>query len=113
MADRFFQKIANDVLEASEKLTARFEEGLTALFTGGLPAAAENKEVQPDPDGEVPESEVYPSSSFEDEVHLLESEGGYGESPLEGIARGVIGSIMDNQVRLLFLGSVVRTSSVT
>jgi hypothetical protein len=115
MAERFFQKIANDVLEASEKLTVRLEEGLAALFTGELPpAAAENKEGPVPPSnlgGGLPKDvDVDPSSLFEEEIHHMESEGDYGESPLEGIARSIIGDfISNNQVRL-FLEMVAANS---
>lgn len=87
MAESFLTKVANDVLEASEKLSTRLEEGITALVTGELPQAAAREPTS---------SSSIPSSSEEDMV------GEFGEeeegSPLLGIAESVIGDIMDQQV---------------
>jgi hypothetical protein len=112
MADRFFQKIANDVLEASEKISARLEDGISAIFSGELPASGQPDDPnraggQPndDPASSFPSGGVggdtdYGSShAFEETIELLEDEEAYGGTPLEGIARGVIGNIMANQVR--------------
>lgn len=92
MAERFFGKIMSDVLDASEKLSNRLEEGLTALFTGELPKIPQD--VVPTP----PETPPIDSESFEDELGTLENDVG-GGSPLEGIARSVLGDILDSQVR--------------
>lgn len=78
MVESYFEKVANDVLEASEKLVNGVEEGLSILFSGGGA-----KETQQD---SLPEDEW-------DEMaeHLRDS------SPLGGIAESVIGNILDGQ----------------
>lgn len=114
MANRFFQKIASEVLEASEKLSARLEDGISAIFTGELPAsgqpndpnrvgqAGDEGQASSFPSGDVGDDTDYGSSRvFEESVEILDGEDAYGGTPLEGIARGVIGDIMSNQVRSL------------
>jgi hypothetical protein len=77
----FFSKIANDVLDATEKLTARMEDGLSAMLTA----------VQGD--GTIPASD---SQEIQDDD--------LDASPLQGIAESVLGGIMKGQVgnRCLF-----------
>jgi hypothetical protein len=114
MANRFFQKIASDVLEASEKLSARLEDGISAILTGELPASGQpndpNRVVVEHQDNEAQassvssdnvggESDFGSSQAFEETIEMLEGDDAYGGTPLEGIARGVIGDIMANQVR--------------
>jgi hypothetical protein len=114
MANRFFQKIASDVLEASEKLSARLEDGISAILTGELTASGQpddpNRVLRRQEDNEGlassassgdvgGESDFSSSQAFEETIEMLEGEDAYGGTPLEGIARGVIGDIMANQVR--------------
>jgi hypothetical protein len=94
MAERFFHKIVNDVLEASEKLTVRLEDGITALMTGKLPS--QDKGAAPSVSEQASGADQASSEVFEDELEMLEED--HGGSPLEGIARSVIGDIMDKQV---------------
>ena len=112
MANRFFQKIANDVLEASEKLSARLEDGISAIFTGELPASSQPNDPNLAGQGNEGQASSVPSEgvggdtdygssqTFEETAGLLDGEDAYGGTPLEGIARGVLGDIMANQVRL-------------
>lgn len=90
MAEKFFTKVANDVLEASEKLSARLEDGLSAIFAGKLPEAVPGDSFA-DPG---PDIGMDPSEEF-----LMEEDQLLGGSPLQGIAEGVIGDIMSRQVR--------------
>ena len=90
MSESYFTKLANDILDASEKLTIRVEEGLNVLWNelegnngGATTRAAEQQQ------GATIESE------FED---LDQEEGMDESSPLEGIAESVMGDIMASQV---------------
>ena len=78
-----FGKIASHVLEATEQIANRVDEGISVLWKGELPKAASN--VQTDPTGD----------NFEEEVFIDEDMAG---SPLEGIADSVLGDIMGAQV---------------
>jgi uncharacterized membrane protein YciS (DUF1049 family) len=87
-ANRFFTKVANDVLEATEQLSIRMEEGLTALWTGALPNSNKDDEAHPS-------STIAPDSGaeFDDE-----EEGDWEQSsPLQGIAESVVGDIVGSQ----------------
>jgi hypothetical protein len=115
MANRFFQKIASEVLEASEKLSARLEDGISAILTGELPASGQPNANVPNRVGQASEegqassfssggvgddtADYGSSQGFEETMEMLDGEDAYGGTPLEGIARGVIGDIMANQVR--------------
>jgi len=86
MAERFFSKVANDVLQASEHLSNRLEEGVSAILTGEPP-----KEKQ-----EAPNT----GDDEEDEFEMIDED--LMNSPLEGIAESVMGDILQGQVRALY-----------
>jgi len=92
-AEKFFEKVANDVLDASEKLSRRMEEGFSVLTTGRLPTE---------------EGDGGGGGGGGDGVHVDDDEVLKGipdgaelrtGSPLEGMAESVIGDILDGQVR--------------
>lgn len=77
-AGGFFTKLSNEVLEATERISARLEEGLSVLL-----------------DGELPKED----SAAPVDHEALHSEEDAFESPLPGIADGVLDDIMSSQVR--------------
>ena len=86
----YFERVANDVLEASEKLVNGVEEGLAILFAGGnggatTPSPAEDVSTSRDEEEEWDETQMT--------ENLMQS------SPLGGIAESVIGNILDGQKR--------------
>ena len=87
----YFQRVANDVLKASEELSARMEDGLTAMMTGELPKAATEGSGATPP----PTADGFGEDDFEIEEEFM-------HSPLEGIAESVLGDLMQNSVRYYF-----------
>ena len=86
MSESYFAKLANEILDASEKLTTRFEEGLNILL-GELDSSKSGSSgdtVPPPTDNEF--------EGWED------AEGMDDASPLAGIAESVMGDIMASQV---------------
>jgi hypothetical protein len=105
MAEQFFNRIADDVLKATEQIQNRFEEGWSVLSTGELP---NNNKATPEED--FADSAAQQSIQFDDidldglseeEIkELLEAqEDMMQHSPLKGIADGVMGNIMAGNVR--------------
>jgi hypothetical protein len=95
MAERFFTKVANDVLAASEQLSNRLEDGIAAILNGDL--ALKQKE---DGSGAGSSSGSVPPQyehEFDDQFEILEEE--LRHNPLQGIAESVVGDIMGGQVR--------------
>jgi len=88
MAERFFAKITNDVLEATEQVANRMEEGLNLLLNG---AAANTKEPAQE------HSANYIPYDEDDQAHIEEA---LRNNPLQGIADSVVGGIMSGQVGL-------------
>lgn len=86
MADSYFERVANDVLEASEKLVNGVEEGLAILFSGN---GGGETQQQPAQSGEEDHDEEWDERIMAED--LMES------SPLGGIAESVIGNILDGQ----------------
>jgi hypothetical protein len=99
MAERFFTKVANDVLAASEQLSNRLEDGIAAILTGDL--ALKKKEGGAGADsGSGPGSGSVPpqyEDEFDDQFEIPEEE--LRHNPLQGIAESVVGGIMGGQVR--------------
>jgi hypothetical protein len=93
--ESFFGKLANDVFEATEQIAARLEEGLNVLMTGDLPGLEKQESRQ---EISEPTEEDLENLSEEEVQDLLRQEM-MMNSPLEGIADGVLGDIMKNQVR--------------
>lgn len=80
-AESFFSKVANDVLQATERIASELEEGLNALFGGSS---------QHEPSTTMGASEnTEPGEEFD------QSEAFY--NPLEGFANDVIGDILKDQ----------------
>jgi hypothetical protein len=90
MAGSFFKKLSNDVLEATEQVANRMEEGLALLFNGGEP--------QRNNAGQNPASADHnpPFHEYDDEQEHLEE--AFRNNPLQGIADSVVGDIMSGQV---------------
>lgn len=119
--ESFFSKIATEVLDAAEKLTNRFEEGLSLIFDASQ-AASSSSQQNDNPyksnggGGDVPHRETLTREQLqatlhgefsEEELQMIENEGmadgDMPASPLEGMAESVLGDIMANQVRRLFV----------
>jgi hypothetical protein len=86
----FFVKMANNVLEAADVVAARLEESLTLVFSGDKdntngPAAADFG------------SDSVPEDDF--------SEEDIGYNPLQDMTDGVLGGILQDQVRTVWLQS--------
>jgi hypothetical protein len=88
MAEHFFVKMTNDILQASEQLANHLEEGITAIFKGESTEASSDTGTgagyAADDDGE-------------DQFEVLEED--LRHNPLQGIADSVVGDIMGGQVR--------------
>lgn len=96
-----FNKLADEVLEASERISTRFEEGLSVLLDGELPKGPESNSA----DGSFSQQEV-PISDFDDfdldglteeEIQRIIQTEMMDSSPLEGIADSVISDITSKQ----------------
>jgi hypothetical protein len=96
MAERFFTKVANDVLAASEQLSNRLDDGISAIFTEHAP-----KMKQQDGAGAGSGSGSVPPQAddfeFDDQFEIEEEE--LRHNPLQGMAEKVVGDIMGGQVR--------------
>jgi hypothetical protein len=74
-AERYFTQVANDVLQATERITQHFEENLSVLF------------------GSSKESTTTPPEDVDEEM--------LQKNPLQGMAEDVLHGIFDQQVRFL------------
>jgi hypothetical protein len=83
MSEGFFTRVANEVLQASDVLTTRFEEGLSSLFNSDIPSKEPLHNVPHMGDEE---------DEFEIEEELM-------HSPLQGIAQNIMGDVFSSQVR--------------
>uniref|UniRef100_A0A7S3L4C7 Transmembrane protein 18 n=1 Tax=Amphora coffeiformis TaxID=265554 RepID=A0A7S3L4C7_9STRA len=88
MSESYFAKLANEILDASEKLTNRFEEGLNILL-GEL----DSSKTSGSGDTAPPQPEAT-DNEFEG---WDDTEGMDDPSPLAGIAESVMGDIMASQ----------------
>jgi hypothetical protein len=92
--ESYYQKLVNDVLEATEQIANRMEDGLSALLTGELPKLRES--------GAGAGTGAFSDQEFEglddDEMLHMSEEELMRQSPLSGIADSVIGNIMQSQV---------------
>ena len=80
----YFQKVANDVLKASEELSIVLEDGIAAMIKGA--------------GGEAKASHETESGEFEaDDFEVIEDE--LMNSPLQGMTESVLSDLMKNQVR--------------
>lgn len=97
-SDSLVSRILQEVLVASEHLSTRLEEGVTALMTGELPklAATTTKARAINP------MTMDFDALNDDEVRQLVQQQGehmMDHSPLEGIAESVLGDIFQGSVR--------------
>jgi hypothetical protein len=100
-AETFFKKIAKDVLEATEHISTRLEEGVSALLTGELPKAATQQQQHAESQQEFDPADFdgdFEGMDEEEIRRMIQDEMTMG-SPLNGIADSVIGDIMQGQVR--------------
>jgi hypothetical protein len=88
MAERFFTKVANDVLEASEQLSNRLEEGIATILNGDL---APKQHAQED------QQQQQQGPPHDDQFEIDEEE--LRHNPLQGMAESLVGDIMSGQVR--------------
>lgn len=93
MAERFFTKVANEVLAASEQLSNRLEDGIAAILTGEL-APKQQQDGAGAGSGSVPPQFEH---EFDDQFEIPEEE--LRHNPLQGIADSVVGGILGGQVR--------------
>lgn len=105
MAEQFFNRIADDVLKATEQIQNRFEEGWSVLSTGELPktaqGAAESTTQQQQQSFDIDDLDL-DELSEEEIQELLKSQQAddlMQHNPLNGIADGVMGNIMAGNVR--------------
>jgi hypothetical protein len=104
MAESFFNKIADDVLVATEHIQTVLEEGFGVLFSttasdGGATDSSSSSFQQNNfargGGGKEPDWD----DMSEEEVEKLLAEEMMDSSPLNGIANNVLGNIMSTQVR--------------
>lgn len=95
MAERFFTKLTNEVLEATEQVANRMEEGLGLLFSSG-DASKQQEDAGGSAAGPSSGGDSIPLGEEDDQAHLEED---LRNNPLQGIADGVMGGIMSGQVR--------------
>jgi hypothetical protein len=91
-AERFFTKIANDVLEASELIAARMEEGLGVVF-GATTTTPEHQQQEPGDETATPTAPV-----DEQEQEDVDMEELLRNNPLRGMTESVMQGIMQGQV---------------
>jgi hypothetical protein len=97
MSESYFTKLANDILDASEKIVDRFEEGLNILLgelsdNSGSGAAANNNKASSSPSPESATEDEFEGWDGNEEANMEDP------SPLAGIAQSVMEDIMAGQV---------------
>jgi hypothetical protein len=99
-AEAFFNRIAKDVLEATEHISNQLEEGVSALLTGELPKAATQQQQQHAESQQEfdPADYEHFEGMDEEEIRRMIQEEMMTGSPLNGIADGVMEDIMQGQV---------------
>jgi hypothetical protein len=114
MAEKFFNKIADDVLKATENIQARFEEGWSVLSTGALPDSAKagsSASSSPEIEFDLDDFDVEGLSEEELQELMAEHQQQMMEnSPLKGIAENVMGNIMSQNVSKAWNGTNVGTT---
>jgi hypothetical protein len=109
MAEAFFNKIAEDVLRATELIQTIMEEGIGVVLNGELPddgaakasASAASDSTQGANSGhqEFDVEDVDLDNLSDEELERLLAEDMMQSSPLKGIADDVMGNIMSGQVQ--------------
>ena len=100
-AETFFTKLADNVLQASENIVNRMEEGISVLMTGDLPEGAKQNDMHDSSTSNQAEFDIDDldlDNLSEEELQRILSEEMMQGSPLEGIADSVIGDIVAGQV---------------
>jgi hypothetical protein len=98
-AENFFNRLTDEVLQATEHLSARMEEGISVLMSGGLPKeGGAQQEAQQVPPNTMDFEDIDFDSLSEEEVKRLLQEEMMQHSPLEGIADSVLGDIVGGSV---------------
>lgn len=85
-----FARVANDLLQNAEHLTARLEKSMDDFWSTATSGVINDEPVT------VTESEI--PMDTEDYERLIRE--GLGESPLQGMAETVLGGILEGQVRI-------------
>ena len=100
MAERFFEKVAENVLQASEQIVNRMEEGFSVLTTGDLPKGSQQEDTMDSSnEQEFDLDDIDIDNLSEEEIQRIMAEEMMQNSPLDGIADSVIGDIVAGQVR--------------
>lgn len=99
-ADRFFEKVLNDVLTATEQFSEKLEEGLSTIWKG-------IQNIDNDAHGHKNEALHDERGGYSNDNPMMDHELDDGddydeewarESPLQGIADSVVGDILGKQV---------------
>jgi len=99
--EQFFSKLSDEILEASNQITTRFEEGLSVLLTGKLPegsAGGQDGASPPSSGNQFSYEDIDIDELSDEEVAELLQQQSMEYSPLEGIADNVIADIVSRQV---------------
>jgi hypothetical protein len=96
-ADRFFEKVLNDVLTATEQFSEKLEEGLSTIWKGTQNSDANTggNKYDVSHDGHDNNDPMW-EHEFDDAGD--DDDAWTRESPLQGIADSVVGDIMGKQV---------------
>lgn len=101
--EQFFNNLSDELLEASNHVATRFEEGLSVLLNGRLPEdTGGEQDGAPSPSGhqysqkDLEEMDIDHLS--DEEIDEILKQQSMEFSPLEGIADSVIGDIVSRQV---------------
>ena len=101
-----FEKIANEVLQATERISNSLDDGISLLLNGELAAGGGSPSADSSRDAGA--GQEFASGGGEamndDELVITEEELAMMGSPLDGIANSVLGDIMAGQVRKTDVG---------
>lgn len=92
-AERFFAKVTNDVLQATEQVANRFEESLTLIF--GNSAAKDTAAGSGGASAAERSTKFHQEFDNNDQDDLEEA---LRDNPLQGMADSVLSGIMGGQV---------------
>jgi hypothetical protein len=89
-AEQFFTRIANQVLEATERLSNHFDDNLSLLFGSSTGSTASTSNDN-DNNGNIGAEKDQDAEDFMDGTY-------HDSNPLQGMAEQVLSGIMDGQV---------------
>lgn len=103
--DGFFNRLSNELLEATNQIATRFDEGLSALLgdeSSGATKGASSANFENGAKGRSLDDfeDVDLDGIDDEEIQRLIQEQMMDHSPLQGIADSVIGDIVSGQVRI-------------